>query len=88
MVPQLFSFLFIVNCLLTFTQANSTISEAFKKEQISPDIIKTVPSEQLKVNYGNKAVQLGNQFKLSEVAEIPKIEWLADKNSLYTLIKG
>ena len=81
-----------VQCLLVcygvMANASLSTSEAFKHEGIDKDMIQVVPNDQLKIQYGDKSVQLGNQFKLSEVKEAPKLEWTADNNTLYTLIKG
>lgn len=80
--------LIILQCFSLNTANSLKTAEAFKNEEIDKDMIKVVPEEQLQISYGNKTVQLGNQFKLSEVKDAPKVEWSGKDDSLYTLIKG
>lgn len=80
--------LFILLFILAFVSADLTILDAFKREEIMPDMIKTVPNSKLEIHYGEKSVELGNQFTLSEVSQVPTVKWSANNDDLYTLIKG
>jgi hypothetical protein len=80
--------LFSLLSILAFAKADSTVSEAFKQAEIMPDMIATVPNDKLEISYGNKSVELGNQLTLSDVSEVPTVKWPANKDDLYTLIKG
>ncbi|KAI6174904.1 Protein D2 isoform X1 [Aphelenchoides bicaudatus] len=76
--------------LLLIDRSMALLSEtagAFTKSEIMPDVIKSVPNEQLQIHYENKSVQLGNVFKLSEAVNAPKVEWPAQTDELYALIK-
>lgn len=80
--------LFLLAYFSDVSGEDSLTAAAFKEEEIVPDMIKVAPNEQLQIQYGDKYVQLGTQFKLSEVAVMPKVNWTADSNNLYALIKG
>ncbi|KAI6204128.1 hypothetical protein M3Y94_00636400 [Aphelenchoides besseyi] len=80
-------FLFVLFCNHVVT-ANE-VSDAFAKNQIQPDIIDISPSVLLSVKYPENGieVQLANELRVSEVKSQPIVEWEADKNALYTLVK-
>ncbi|KAI6234901.1 hypothetical protein M3Y99_00742000 [Aphelenchoides fujianensis] len=72
------------------TSAHDRLQRAFKKERIVPDVLSyavCIPSQQLHVSYGKKAVRLGTKFTLAEVKGEPTVTWKAEKNALYTLVK-
>ena len=59
---------------------------ALSTNGIVPDVIDTVPPEALNVNFEAGPVEMGNIFKISEVAPVPNITYDADPNKFYTLV--
>ncbi|KAI6227355.1 Protein D2 isoform X3 [Aphelenchoides fujianensis] len=61
---------------------------AFEKAGIVSDLLDVAPNTTLSVHYAKKGkkAELGNELRLSEVAEQPAVEWENDAG-LYTLIK-
>uniref|UniRef100_A0AC34FVV2 Phosphatidylethanolamine-binding protein n=1 Tax=Panagrolaimus sp. ES5 TaxID=591445 RepID=A0AC34FVV2_9BILA len=71
------------------SSSSSQVSEAFAYHGIIPDVIQKAPENKLNVSFGNGLkVELGNVLTPSQVKKQPhNIEWNADKNALYTLVK-
>jgi hypothetical protein len=83
MTKSLILFLLIIDYSLA-----AGVSEAFTKEGIVPDVLKTAPNGSIQISYGNKNVSQGNVLKLTEVAQAPAVSWSGDEKELYALIKG
>lgn len=57
------------------------------KHQIVPDVIPVAPIEVAKISYLSGVVaNEGNELTPRQVKDIPKVEWNADANALYTLV--
>uniref|UniRef100_A0A8D8WCS9 Phosphatidylethanolamine-binding protein homolog F40A3.3 n=2 Tax=Cacopsylla melanoneura TaxID=428564 RepID=A0A8D8WCS9_9HEMI len=62
------------------------IASKLKELEVIPDVIKTAPSELLKVEYpGNNSVNLGNELTPTQVQDAPKVTWNADPKENYLL---
>ncbi|XP_055302701.1 protein D2-like [Sitodiplosis mosellana] len=56
------------------------------KHQVVPDVIPVAPAEVAKVTYvSGVTVNEGNELTPRQVKDVPKVEWNADANTLYTL---
>lgn len=62
--------------------------QAFKDNEVVPDVIGTIPGAVLEVKYTRtgKAVNLGNELAPKDVKDIPEVEYDAESDSFYTLI--
>jgi phosphatidylethanolamine-binding protein (PEBP) family uncharacterized protein len=65
------------------------VSEAFARHGIIPDVLPKAPQDKLNVTFDNGLkLELGNTLTPTQVKKQPhNIEWNADKNALYTLVK-
>ncbi|CAI2167833.1 9476_t:CDS:2 [Funneliformis geosporum] len=71
--------------LITATQS---IQASLKDAGIIPDVVDNfAPTAILSVKYGEKSLELGNEFTINETKNTPSIEFVAeDENSRYTLL--
>jgi hypothetical protein len=53
--------------------------------QVLPDVINTLPKEELSVSYGSNGVKLGNVLTPTQVQNPPTVTWAADPNKVYVL---
>ncbi|XP_018568625.1 protein D2 isoform X2 [Anoplophora glabripennis] len=62
--------------------------KAFKDNEVTPDVISTVPDVLLEVEYAKtgKRVNLGNELAPKDVKDIPEVKYNAEPDSFYTLI--
>ncbi|XP_018568619.1 protein D2-like [Anoplophora glabripennis] len=61
--------------------------EAFKTNEIVPDVISTVPAKVLSVRFkSGKQVNLGEEIQPKYVTESPEVQYDSDPNSFYTLV--
>lgn len=60
--------------------------QAFKTNQLCPDIIKNPPSNLLEVIYKDDKVNLGNELTPTQVRDPPEVKYEADSNDYYTLL--
>ncbi|XP_053698467.1 protein D2-like [Sabethes cyaneus] len=62
------------------------IQRIFSLHQIIPDLIDAGPAEIARIKYPSGAIaQVGNVLTPTQVREQPLIDWLADRDSYYTL---
>ncbi|KAI5741083.1 hypothetical protein M8J76_010247 [Diaphorina citri] len=62
------------------------VAGKLKELEVIPDVIKTAPSELLKVEYpGGVSVNLGNVLTPTQVKDQPTVTWNADPNQSYVL---
>lgn len=62
------------------------VNVTMEKHQVVPDVIPVAPTEVAKVSYDTGVtVQEGNELTPRQVKDVPKVEWNADANTLYTL---
>uniref|UniRef100_A0A914W8I3 Phosphatidylethanolamine-binding protein n=1 Tax=Plectus sambesii TaxID=2011161 RepID=A0A914W8I3_9BILA len=71
---------------LTCTTSNC-VALKFIEFGIVPDVLQKAPPEMLKVQYGSKEVQLGNNMTVAETTYMPTVlSWTTEPNMLYTLM--
>ena len=90
----LFSLSRITNSPLKFsslsmsTTVGNQVVEAFKKHEIVPDVIPKAPEKLVKVVFDSGVeASLGNILTPTQVKNQPKVNWEAENEQLYTLIK-
>lgn len=75
-------------CLLCLTAiAGAEVIEKFTSNEIIPDVINGLQESELKVTFpsGNE-VKLGNVLTPTQVKDEPSVEWVAEEDTLYTLL--
>ena len=74
----------------TLVDGAADVLSSFAQDEIVPNILETAPTTLLVVRYGDKRqVALGGELSTDDVAHEPSaLEWPADKNALYTVMKG
>uniref|UniRef100_A0A914WPI0 Uncharacterized protein n=1 Tax=Plectus sambesii TaxID=2011161 RepID=A0A914WPI0_9BILA len=71
---------------MNFCTTSSCVAEKFTSSGLVPDVISRPPTEILRLEFGSKAVQLGNVFLPTEAADAPTtISWSTKPNELYTV---
>ncbi|XP_014291689.1 protein D3 [Halyomorpha halys] len=75
----------LVAVLISVARASDSRLSAMEKHQVVPDVLPTVPSSVLSVNYPDHKVDLGNELTPTIVKDEPTVTWDADPNSFYTL---
>lgn len=66
-------------------RSDSAIKIAMDEHKVVPDVVDSVPQDLIEVNYAEARVNLGNVLTPTQVKDIPKISFPADKDSLYLL---
>jgi len=62
------------------------MATALHKEKIIPEVVDDfTPTIELHVTYPKGEVKMGNEFRPSDVASEPKVQWDVDSSSFYTL---
>jgi phosphatidylethanolamine-binding protein (PEBP) family uncharacterized protein len=62
-------------------------SEAFKKNQIVPDVVKAAPEKTVEVKFGDLKVEFGNELTPTQVQNRPThLKWDTESGALYTLL--
>ncbi|KAI1729488.1 phosphatidylethanolamine-binding protein domain-containing protein [Ditylenchus destructor] len=65
-----------------------SVSQAFKKYEVVPDVIPNAPDKEVKVKFDSDVeATLGNTLTPTMVQNQPKVNWEAQDGKLYTLIK-
>ncbi|XP_037950702.1 protein D3-like [Teleopsis dalmanni] len=63
------------------------VQKVFKGNEVVPDVIPTSPKQFLKVTYENGlTVDKGAELTPTQVKSEPKVDWVAEENTYYTLI--
>uniref|UniRef100_A0A0N4Z6M9 Phosphatidylethanolamine-binding protein n=1 Tax=Parastrongyloides trichosuri TaxID=131310 RepID=A0A0N4Z6M9_PARTI len=66
--------------------SNTMSVEAFKKNEIVPDVVSKIPQKVVKVSFDSGvSVNMGNKLTPRQVKNLPKVEFDADPQGLYTL---
>lgn len=68
-------------------KSTMSLSSAFTKEQLIPDLLDSVPDKVLKISY-NSGVKLepGNVLTPTQVKDQPTVEYEAEDGAFYTLL--
>lgn len=70
----------------SYSASKMDIAGKLKELGVIPDVIKTAPTEILKVEYpGNVSVSLGNELTPTQVKDEPTVSWNADPKENYVL---
>ncbi|XP_018568624.1 protein D2 isoform X1 [Anoplophora glabripennis] len=77
----------LLTVFVTFISCDD-VDKAFKDNEVTPDVISTVPDVLLEVEYAKtgKRVNLGNELAPKDVKDIPEVKYNAEPDSFYTLI--
>jgi phosphatidylethanolamine-binding protein (PEBP) family uncharacterized protein len=67
---------------------NKMVEEAFKKEEIVPDVIDVAPKVKAEVTYpSGVSVELGSKLTPRQVKDQPSVSWPTEEGAYYVLIK-
>ncbi|XP_043267541.1 protein D2-like [Venturia canescens] len=73
----------IILCAIGLVHAD--VESALKEANIDKDIKITAPNEKIEVKYGDKAVELGNEFAPTITKDVPEVHYKHEGGVLYTL---
>ncbi|XP_045770241.1 phosphatidylethanolamine-binding protein homolog F40A3.3-like [Maniola jurtina] len=65
----------------------SSVAKSFEANGVVPDVIPRAPQASVTVKFNNGAeVNNGNVLTPTQVKDAPRVSWLADPNTFYTLV--
>lgn len=68
--------------------ASDSVATKFENNSIVPDVIPKAPHSLVKLTFKHGiAANLGNVLTPRQVKDMPQVDWEADENKLYTLVK-